>query len=122
MKKILQNPKARVWFLSGLTGMVLIAGLLLEEGQARTYTPSITAPLQVNKQNLQTHLSERIKPKKSQVLKSSLEQETRNPSHAQAGARQTTSQKKNGPCDLVLRDFGRGRLIFLITCKRCGES
>ena len=67
MKQILQNPTtARVWCLSGLTGMVLLAGLLLGEGQARTYTPSpIIAPLQVNKQNLQTHLSETVNAGKS---------------------------------------------------------
>ena len=40
MKPILQNPTARLWCLSGLTGMVLMAGVLLEEGQARTYSPS----------------------------------------------------------------------------------
>ena len=94
MKKILQNPKARVWFLSGLTGMVLIAGLLLEEGQARTYTPSIIAPLQVNKQNLQTYLPETINPPKSQALKSSLEQETRNPAtHKQAPDKQPAKKR-----------------------------
>jgi hypothetical protein len=94
MKKILQNPKARVWFLSGLTGMVLIAGLLLEEGQARTYTPSIIAPLQVSKQNLQTHLSETINPQKSQALESSLEQETRNPAtHKQAPDKQPAKKR-----------------------------
>ncbi|UCH91649.1 MAG: hypothetical protein JSU60_02790 [Nitrospirota bacterium] len=97
MKKILQNPKARVWFLSGLTGMVLIAGLLLEEGQARTYTPSIIAPLHVNKQNLQTHLSETINPQKSQALQSSLKQETRNPAthttHKQAPDKQPAKKR-----------------------------
>ena len=95
MKQILQNPTARVWFLSGLTGMVLIAGLLLEEGQARTYTPSPTiAPLQINKQNLHTHLSDRINPGKSQPLKSSREQKTTDPAtHKQVEDKQPAKKR-----------------------------
>jgi hypothetical protein len=96
MKKILQNPTARVWFLSGLTGMVLITGLLLGEGQARTYTPSpIIAPLQVNKQNLQTHLpAETINPEKSQALKSSREQKIIDPTiHKQVEDKQPAKKK-----------------------------
>ena len=95
MKQILQNPTARVWCLSGLTGMVLMAGLLLEEGQARTYTPSPTiAPLQVNKQNLQTQLSDTINPGKSQSLQSSREQKTKDPAtHIRAEDKQPAKKR-----------------------------
>jgi len=103
MKQILQNPTARVWFLSGLTGMVLIAGLLLEEGQARTYTPSPTiAPLQVNKQNLQTNLSDTINPGKSQALKSSREQKDKNPATHKQVADKQPAKKRMGLAILFL--------------------
>jgi hypothetical protein len=95
MKQILQNPTARVWCLSGLTGMILLAGLLLGEGQARTYTPSpIIAPLQVNKQNLQTHLSETINTGKSRSLKSSREQKVKDPvTHKQVSDKQPAKKR-----------------------------
>jgi hypothetical protein len=103
MKQILQNPTARVWFLSGLTGMVLIAGLLLEEGQARTYTPSPTiAPLQVNKQNLQTNLSDTIYPGKSQSLKSSRGQKAKNPATNKQVADKKPAKKRMGLAILFL--------------------
>jgi hypothetical protein len=103
MKQILQNPTARVWFLSGLTGMVLIAGLLLEEGQARTYTPSPTiAPLQINKQNLQTHFSDRINPDKSQILESSREQKTKNPTAHEQMEDKQPAKKRMGLAILLL--------------------
>ncbi len=95
MKQILQNPTARVWCLSGLTGMILLAGLLLGEGQARTYTPSpVIAPLQINKQNLQTHLSETINPGKSRPLKSNREQKTIDPAtHKQVPDKQPAKKR-----------------------------
>ena len=95
MKQILQNPTARIWCLSGLTGIVLMAGLLLEEGQARTYTPSpMIAPLQVNKQNLQTHLTETINPEESQPLISTREQTTKNPvTHKQVADKQPAKKR-----------------------------
>jgi hypothetical protein len=103
MKQILQNPTARVWFLSGLTGMVLIAGLLLEEGQARIYTPSPTiAPLQVNKQNLQTNLSDTISPGKSQPLKSNREQKAKNPATHNQVADKQPAKKRMGLAILFL--------------------
>jgi hypothetical protein len=103
MKQILQNPTARVWFLSGLTGMVLIAGLLLEEGQARTYTPSPTiAPLQVNQQNQQTNLSDTINPGKSQALKSSREQKDKNPATHKQVADKQPAKKRMGLAILFL--------------------
>jgi hypothetical protein len=81
MKQILQNPTARVWFLSGLTGMVLMAGVLLEEGQARTsYSPSLDiASLQINELNLHMPSSETINAGKSQTLKTSREQKVKDP-------------------------------------------
>ena len=103
MKQILQNPTARVWFLSGLTGMVLIAGLLLEEGQARTYTPSPTiAPLQVNKQNLQTNLSDMINPDKSQALESNRGQKAKNPATHKQTADKQPAKKRMGLAILFL--------------------
>jgi hypothetical protein len=103
MKQILQNPTARVWFLSGLTGMVLIAGLLLEEGQARTYTTSPTiAPLQVNKQNLQTHLPDTINPWESHSFEASREQKTQtSATHKQVEDKQP-AKKRMGLAILLL--------------------
>ncbi len=40
MNTIHQNPTTKVWCLSGLTCMVLLAGVLLDEGQARTHPSS----------------------------------------------------------------------------------
>ncbi|MDH3770352.1 MAG: hypothetical protein OET79_05125 [Nitrospirota bacterium] len=80
MKQILQNPTARLWCLSGLTGMVLMAGVLLEEGQARTYSPSPDiASLQINELNLHMPSSETINAGKSQTLKTSQEQKVKDP-------------------------------------------
>ncbi len=64
MKTILQNAKARFWCLSGLTGMVLMAGLLLEEGQARTYTPSpVPTSISVSQVKLETDSLESMNTK-----------------------------------------------------------
>lgn len=38
MKHLLHHPTARLWCLVGLTGIVLSATVLLDEGQARTLT------------------------------------------------------------------------------------
>ncbi len=80
MKPILQNPTARLWCLSGLTGMVLMAGVLLEEGQARTYSPSPDiASLQIHELSLQMPSSETINAGKSTALKTSREQKVKHP-------------------------------------------
>ena len=51
-----------------------MAGVLLEEGQARTYSPSPDiASLQINELNLHTPSSETINAGKSQPLKTSRE-------------------------------------------------
>jgi len=39
MKSILHDTITRNWSLSGLIGLILIGCVLLEEGQARTYSP-----------------------------------------------------------------------------------
>ena len=103
MKQILQNPTARLWCLSGLTGMVLMAGVLLEEGQARTYSPSPDiASLQIHELSLHTHLSDRINPGKSQPLKSSREQKAKNPTaHKQVEDKQP-AKKRMGLAILLL--------------------
>ncbi len=70
MKTILQDPTTRIWCLSGLTGIVLMAGVLLEEGQARTYSPSpVNSSIQVNTLNLPTPSSQSMNTKKSETLK-----------------------------------------------------
>ena len=75
MKTILQNPSTRIWFLSGLTGMVLMAGLLLGEGQARTYPPSPThAPLSVTIMDHPIGSSQAITLKRSEINKAISEQ------------------------------------------------
>ena len=72
-----------------------MAGLLLEEGQARTYTPSPDiAPLQVNKQNLQKHWAEKSNPEESQPFKSTREQKTKNSvTHEQVADRQPAKKR-----------------------------
>ena len=56
MKTFLHDPAIRIWGLSGLTGMVLMAGVLLEEGQARTYSPSPeNSSIQTSRLNVHTH-------------------------------------------------------------------
>jgi hypothetical protein len=54
MKHIFHHPTARLWAVSGLTGMVLLAGILLDEGQAGTMTtPPIIEGTQIQNQTLQ---------------------------------------------------------------------
>jgi len=75
MKHLRQNPTARLWFLSGLTGMVLMAGVLLEEGQAHVYAPSsVNVSLQSHTLNPETPSSHMIKTGKLQTLSSSRKQ------------------------------------------------
>ena len=74
MKLMLQNPTVRLWCLSGLTGMVLMAGTLLEDSQARTYTSSpIHTSLQASKLNLHMHSPETVIAGKLHTLKSGRE-------------------------------------------------
>ena len=57
-----------------------MAGVLLEEGQARPYSPSPdVASLQINELNLHTPSSETINAGKSQTLKTSREQKVKDP-------------------------------------------
>jgi len=57
-----------------------MAGVLLEEGQARTYSPSSVMPsLQVTQLNLQTNSSESINAGKSPPHESSREHKTKIP-------------------------------------------
>ena len=103
MKQILQDSTARLWCLSGLTGIVLMAGVLLEEGQARTYDPSpaITS-LQVNKPNLQTGLLETIYAGKSQTLRSSQEKKAQDPATHNHVAAKNLQKKRMGLAILFL--------------------
>ncbi len=103
MKQFLQNPTARLWCLSGLTGIVLMAGVLLEEGQARTYSisPDI-ASLQINELNLYTPSSETINSGKSQTLKTSREQKVKDPVTHVLVAEKTLAKKRMGLAILFL--------------------
>jgi len=103
MKQILQNPTAKLWFLSGLTGMVLMAGLLLEEGQARTYPPSPDiASLQINELNLNTPSSESLNAGKSQTLKTSREQKVKDSVTHVQGTDKNPAKKRMGLAILFL--------------------
>lgn len=94
MKLILQISTARLWCLYGLTGMVLMAGVLLEEGQARTYSPSRDiASLQFKKLNLTIHSVETTDAGKSQPLKSSRERKVKDPAtHKQVADKNPTKK------------------------------
>jgi len=75
MKHLRQNPTARIWFLSGLTGMVLMAGVLLGEGQARVSAPSsVSVSVQSHALIPQTTASHRLKTAQTQSLSSSRKQ------------------------------------------------
>ena len=95
MKQILQNPTARLWCLSGLTGMVLMAGVLLDEGQARTYSPSPDiVSIQINELNRHTPSSETSNAGKSQTLKTSREQKVIDPvTHKQVADKQPAKKR-----------------------------
>ena len=74
MQTIFQNPTARIWFLSVLTGMVLLTGLLLGEGKARTYSPSLvdsSIPV-LNKMDRPAHLSQPMPIKKVEIRNAAL--------------------------------------------------
>lgn len=71
-----------------------MAGGLIEEGQARTYSPSLdNGSLKVKELNLPTPSVEAIKIKKSQILKSSQVQKVKDP--AMQGREQAKKPKRN---------------------------
>ena len=80
MNTILQDSTARSWCLSGLTVIVLMAGVLLEEGQARTYSPSPeNSSIQTSRLNRHAQSSESSKPVTLEPLHRSLEHKTSGP-------------------------------------------
>ena len=103
MKQILQNSTARLGCLYGLTGMVLMAGVLIEEGQARTYSPSQDiASLHVKELNLTSHSSETTNAGKSQHLKSSRELKSQDPATHKQVADKKPAKKRMGLAILFL--------------------
>ena len=97
MKHILQNPTVRLWCLSGLTGMVLMAGAMLKESQAHTYSPSpVIASLQVTKPNLQTHSSESINAGQSSTPESNWKQKAKIPAPQEHVKAKKSAKKRMG--------------------------
>jgi len=83
--------------------MVLMAGVLLEEGQARTYSPSsVMASLQVTQLNLQTNSSESINAGKSPPHESSREHKTKIPAAQEHVKDKNSAQKQMGLAMLFL--------------------
>lgn len=77
MKTILQDSTSRIWCLSGLTAMVLMAGILLEEGQARTYSPSpVNSTIQTSRLDVYMPSSESMITQESPAIKVGSEQKT----------------------------------------------
>ena len=104
MKLMLQNPTVRLWCLSGLTGMVLMAGILLEDGQARTHTSSpIHTSLQASKLNLHTHSPETVIAGKLHVLKSGRKHTPENSEIHNLVVDKKPAKKKMGLAILFLR-------------------
>lgn len=80
-----------------------MTGVLLEEGQARTYNPSQDiASLHVKELNLKTHTSETINYAKSQSLKSSQEQKSEDPATHKQVADTKPAKKRMGLAILFL--------------------
>ena len=103
MNQILKDPTVRLWCLSGLTGMVLMAGVLLEEGQARTYSPSPAIPsLKVIKLNQQTNSSELINAGKSPTSESRQAQKAKTPATQEHVKDQNSAKKRMGLAMLFL--------------------
>ncbi len=91
MKHIFHHPTARLWAVSGLTGMVLLAGILLDEGQAGTMTtPPIIEGTQIQNQNLQEIPKNSIVPVKKSERESG-------PMNAREEGRPQDSVKKQEP-------------------------
>jgi hypothetical protein len=75
MKYLQRNPTVRLWCLSGLTGMVLVAGVIFEEGQARVYSPSsVSVSVKSHTLITQTPASHPIKTGKASTLRSAWKQ------------------------------------------------
>ena len=65
MQYINHHPTARLWIVTGLTGMVLLAGILLDEGHAGPFsTPLNTEVMPIQKLTVeQSHKYSRISGK-----------------------------------------------------------
>lgn len=103
MNTILQDSTTRSWCLSGLTVMVLMAGVLLEEGQARTYLPSPeNSSIQTSRLNRHAQSSESTKTVKLEPLNTSLEQKANSPIFQKEGTNKNPEKKKMGLAILFL--------------------
>ncbi len=95
MNTILQNPITRIWSLSGLTGMVLMAGILLDEGQARTYSPSPeNRTIQTSRLNRHIQSTESAKTVKIEPLNPFSDRNTNKPAIQKEGTDKNPSKKK----------------------------
>lgn len=103
MNTILQESTTRIWCLSGLTGLVLMAGVLLEEGQARTYSPSPEhSSIQTSRLNRHAPSSESTKILKPDPRNTSLEEKTNGPAYQKEGADKNPTKKRMGLAILFL--------------------
>ncbi len=104
MKPLLQDSTPKTWFLSGLTIMMLMAGVLLEEGQARTYSAS-TGHSSVQTQRLSRPLPSSLesgKAIKRATLRASSERKPTKPSIQKEGTDQNPGKKRMGLAILFL--------------------
>ncbi|MEX0829469.1 MAG: hypothetical protein WD032_04440 [Nitrospirales bacterium] len=103
MKTILQESTTRIWGLSGLTGLVLMAGVLLEEGQARTYSPTPEhSSIQTGSLNRHAPHSESTKIVNRDSRNTSLEEKTNGPAIQKEGTDKNPAKKRMGLAILFL--------------------
>jgi len=103
MNPILQNSTARIWGLSGLTLMVFMAGILLDEGQARTYSPSPgNSSTQTHRLSHRLQSSDSMKRVKVESIQSSSKRTTTKSLIQKEGTDQTPGKKRMGLAILFL--------------------
>ena len=103
MRTILQESTTRIWCLSGLTGLVLMAGVLLEEGQARTNAPTPEySSTQTSRLNRHAPSSESTKIVKPNSRNTSMEEETNGPATQKEGTDKKPAKKRMGLAILFL--------------------
>ncbi len=97
MKRILQDSRTSMWCLSGLTVMVLMAGVLLEVGQAYTNSSSpVVASFHDHPITLHSHSSTPSNTKKSLSLLSKEKKKAEDPVHHHQVSTKSTAKKRMG--------------------------
>lgn len=95
MNTIPQNPMPRTWCLSGLTCLVLMAGVLLDEGQARNYPASPeNSTIQTSRLNRHLQSTESTKNVKIEPLNPYSDQKANNPAIQKEGTDKNPAKKK----------------------------